>query len=89
MKRIVEVSDESGLNKSELLLELDFNSNDDEGIAPTLQDPPNFKIAESRGYFERSRPIEPDWFYKKEFKEMNQTHNYSVHVSSKAAVQQR
>lgn len=40
MERIVEVSDETGLNKSELLLELDFNSNDDKGIAPALQDPP-------------------------------------------------
>mmetsp|Transcript_28874 Transcript_28874/g.32381 ORF Transcript_28874/g.32381 Transcript_28874/m.32381 type:complete len:571 (+) Transcript_28874:28-1740(+) len=65
VKRLVKVIDESGFKKSELLLELDFTPSND-GIAPTLKDPPEFKISESRGYFEGSRPNEPDWFYKGE-----------------------
>ena len=68
MAKVIEFCDSSGLTKSEVLLELDFVP-DDRGIAPALRDPPAFIIKESRGYFEGSRPNEPDWFYKKEWGE--------------------
>ena len=67
MERLVEVCDETGLEKTELLLELDFKPNKHTGVAPALQDPPNlpeFKISEARKYFEGSRENEPDWFSK-------------------------
>jgi len=65
MKRIVKVCDETGLKKGELLLELEIKPNDKSGITLAFLDPPEFKIAEARGYFEGSRPNEPDWFYEK------------------------
>jgi len=65
MVELVDVCDENNLKKEDLLLELDFTPNK-RGRAPALKDPPEFKIARSRGYFEGSRPNEPDWFYKKE-----------------------
>lgn len=65
MVELVSVCDSTSLNKGELLLELDFVPSKN-GKTPALQDPPVFKIAASRGYFEGSRPNEPNWFYKKE-----------------------
>jgi len=65
MKKIVEVCDKTGLTKSDLLLELDF-SLDANGFAPALRDPPEFKIKETRRYFEGPRPNLPDWFHKNE-----------------------
>jgi len=44
-------------------LEVDFMP-DESGLAPALQVPAEFTVARSRGYFEGSRPNEPDWFYK-------------------------
>jgi hypothetical protein len=65
MERFVSVCDDTGLDKSELLLELDFKPNEN-GIAPALQEQPEFKVAKTREYFEGSRPNEPDWFFKTE-----------------------
>lgn len=65
LKEIVKVSSETGKSKGDLLLELDFYDASKNGRgAPALQTPPQFKIADSKGYFEGSRPNEPDWFYK-------------------------
>ncbi|KAL7546963.1 hypothetical protein ACHAWF_010279 [Thalassiosira exigua] len=66
MKEIVKVSEKTGKDKSDLALELDFAppANGSSLAPPALKSPPEFKIAESRGYFEGSRPNEPDWFYK-------------------------
>jgi hypothetical protein len=77
MERFVDVCDETGVKKSELLLELDFMPDDNGTNAPALREPPEFKIGEARGYFEGSRPNEPDWFYKKEDK-----HAYEVNVNN-------
>jgi len=66
MKEIVKVSDETGNSKSDLLLELDFATPASGLAPPSLKSPPEFKIADSKGYFEGSRPNEPDWFYKNE-----------------------
>lgn len=63
MQEIVEVCDEENLTKGEVLLEVDFMP-DESGLAPALQVPAEFTVARSRGYFEGSRPNEPDWFYK-------------------------
>mmetsp|Transcript_17429 Transcript_17429/g.26225 ORF Transcript_17429/g.26225 Transcript_17429/m.26225 type:complete len:555 (-) Transcript_17429:64-1728(-) len=65
LEEIVKVSSATGKKKGELLLELDFFDSSKYGRgAPALQTPPKFKIADSKGYFEGSRPNEPDWFYK-------------------------
>ena len=65
LKEIVKVSIETGKSKGDLLLELDFYDSSENGRgAPALQTPPQFKVAVSKGYFEGSRPNEPDWFYK-------------------------
>jgi len=67
LKKIVDVSKETGLKKGDLLLELDFYDSLHNGrSSPALQDPPQFKIAPTMGYLEGSRPNEPDWFYKYE-----------------------
>jgi hypothetical protein len=63
MKKVVEVCDETGLSKSDLLLELDFKP-DVDAISPAFRDEPKFKVQRARGYFEGSRPNEPDWFNK-------------------------
>ena len=63
MQEIVEVCDEHHLTKGDVLLEVD-DMPDDSGLAPALQVPAEFTVARSRGYFEGSRPNEPDWFYK-------------------------
>ena len=67
MKEIVKVSSETGKSKSDLLIELDFATPAGTGgLAPALKNPPEFKIAVSKRYFEGERPNEPDWFYKNE-----------------------
>eukprot|EP00579_Thalassiosira_antarctica_P012493 CAMPEP_0201922726 /NCGR_PEP_ID=MMETSP0903-20130614/10681_1 /ASSEMBLY_ACC=CAM_ASM_000552 /TAXON_ID=420261 /ORGANISM="Thalassiosira antarctica, Strain CCMP982" /LENGTH=554 /DNA_ID=CAMNT_0048459913 /DNA_START=59 /DNA_END=1719 /DNA_ORIENTATION=- len=67
MKEIVKVSSETGKSKSDLLIELDFATpTGTGGLAPALKTPPEYKIAESKGYFEDERPNQPDWFYKNE-----------------------
>ena len=71
MVELVSVCGSTGLKKGELLLELDFVP-DKNGRIPALQNPPDFKIKESRGYFEGARPNEPDWFYKKQDAEVYQ-----------------
>ncbi len=59
LKEIVKVSTETGKSKGDLLLELDFYDSDENGRgAPALQTPPKFKVAESKGYFDGSRPNE-------------------------------
>ena len=65
MKQFVKISNETGFNKSELFLEVDFMPNKfGNGIVPALQNPPEFKVASTRDYLEGSRPNEPDWFFK-------------------------
>lgn len=62
MKEIVSVTNKENVGKQELVLELDFFAN--EGSAPALRDPPNFKIGVAKRYIEGRRPDEPDWFHK-------------------------
>lgn len=66
MKKIIEFFNETGLDKSEVLVELDFLANDINDIAPALRNPPDFDVKETRGYIDGARPNEPDWFYKNE-----------------------
>lgn len=63
MKEILRHS-KGGINKKELLLELDFCRSMNGTIAPALREPPEFKVAQARRYFEGSRRAEPDWFGK-------------------------
>mmetsp|Transcript_14247 Transcript_14247/g.16143 ORF Transcript_14247/g.16143 Transcript_14247/m.16143 type:complete len:489 (-) Transcript_14247:583-2049(-) len=61
---------ETGLDMSELLLELNFYAGfDGTGLctAPSLRDPPEFKIGITKRYFEGDRPDEPDWFRKSDY----------------------
>jgi len=82
LKEIVKVSVETGKTKGDLLLELDFYDSDENGRgAPALQTPPQFKVAESKGYFEGSRPNEPDWFCKSANREYYET-NIPMFVKS-------
>jgi hypothetical protein len=67
LREIVEASSETGLDKCDLLLELDFYNSDND-VAPALRSPPEFEVADSKGYFEGDRPNEPDWFRKNEDK---------------------
>jgi len=84
LKEIVKVSSETGKGKGDLLLELDFFDSCENGrAAPALQTPPQFKIAESKGYFEGSRPNEPDWFYKSIDRKCYE-HNIPMYVKSLA-----
>ena len=62
---LLECCDETGLKKEELLVEIDFTPGED-GTIPALSDPPEFIVKDARGYFEASRPNEPDWWYKNE-----------------------
>jgi hypothetical protein len=65
MERFIECCDRTGLKKEEVLVEIDFSPNED-GTIPALCDPPKFIVNDARGYFEGSRPNEPDWFRKNE-----------------------
>jgi hypothetical protein len=65
MEGLIECCDETGLKKEEVLVEIDFSPNED-GTIPALCDPPEFIVNDARGYFEGSRPNEPDWFGKNE-----------------------
>jgi len=68
MKRYIEVCDDKKVDKSELLLEVDFIPNADyNGMAPALSTPPHFTVAKSRDYFEGSRPNQPNWWGKKTY----------------------
>jgi hypothetical protein len=62
MEGLLECCDETGLKKKELLVEVDFTPGED-GTIPALSDPPKIIVNDARGYFEGSRPNEPDWFY--------------------------
>jgi hypothetical protein len=59
MHRLVQ----QGIDKRELLLEMSFCPENGK-CAPALRDPPEFKVAQTRHYFEGSRPQEPNWFGK-------------------------
>ena len=63
VEKILECCDEMGVKKEELLVEVDFSPGKD-GTIPALNDPPEFIVKDARGYFEGSRPNEPDWFHK-------------------------
>ena len=65
MKKVAEVCSDTGLSKSDVLLEIDFVP-DESGSAPALKYPPEFKVKDTHGYIEGSRPNEPDWFGKSE-----------------------
>ena len=54
-----EKKEETGLDMDELLLELNFLSDDCSGrLAPSLRNPPEFKIGITRRYYEGDRPEE-------------------------------
>lgn len=61
--KILDVMEATGLSKEELLLEVDFKP-DSDGYVPALDTPARFQLRDTRGYFEGSRPNEPDWYYK-------------------------
>lgn len=65
LDEIIKVMDETGLPKEELLLEVTF-APDRAGLVPALKTPAEFSIKDTRGYFEGTRPNEPDWFLKRE-----------------------
>jgi hypothetical protein len=65
MEGLIRCCDKTGLKKEEVLVEVDFSPNED-GNIPALCDPPEFIVNDARGYFEGSRPNEPDWFCKNE-----------------------
>jgi len=62
LKEVIAVIDREKVDKKELVLELNFHAED--GSAPALKDPPEFKVGLTRRYLDGSRPDEPDWFYK-------------------------
>lgn len=72
LRKIVDFTSEKGVSKADMLLELDFVGTGPDGmgggVAPAFKTPPEFKIADTKGYYEGSRPNEPDWFYKNEDK---------------------
>jgi hypothetical protein len=57
-------TDTTNVDKKDLLLEIDLKADPQKGSAPALREPPEFKVAPTRGYLEGTRPDEPDWFYK-------------------------
>ena len=63
MAKLVEATQQTGLEKKDLLLELDMTP-DANGVAPALREKPEFNIKGTKGYYEGSRPNEPDWFFK-------------------------
>lgn len=62
MKEIRVQMERRGVDKGELILEVNFFSQ--HGTAPAMMDPPQFKIGVTKCYFEGDRPEEPDWFRK-------------------------
>lgn len=73
MRDIVRITQEHNLDKQEVVLELSFFA--DEGSAPALREPPEFKVGITKDYLEGDRPNEPDWFCKG-------THVYEKNVSA-------
>lgn len=63
MKEFDRIMREKKIGKLELLLELDLYA-DEQGSAPALRTPPEFKVGITRRYLEGTRPEEPDWFGK-------------------------
>mmetsp|Transcript_17602 Transcript_17602/g.43307 ORF Transcript_17602/g.43307 Transcript_17602/m.43307 type:complete len:847 (+) Transcript_17602:218-2758(+) len=59
--KIVELCDNQGWEMKDLVLEVDFGAKTN-GVMPTMQDFPVFKIASANSYFDGSRPDEADWF---------------------------
>ncbi len=62
MIQIAKVCNDTGLEKSDLLVEIDFAPDENGGTAPALQNPPKFKVKEAKKYYKDLRPNEPDWF---------------------------
>ena len=73
LRKIVDFTSQTGVSKADMLLELDFVATFPDGrgggVAPAFKTPPEFKIADTKGYYEGSRPNEPDWFFKNEDKD--------------------
>mmetsp|Transcript_42947 Transcript_42947/g.103934 ORF Transcript_42947/g.103934 Transcript_42947/m.103934 type:complete len:232 (+) Transcript_42947:1198-1893(+) len=69
MIKMVEVCDITGMGVGDMIVELDFTANG-EGIIPTMQSPPIFKIAPIQHYIEGSPPQE-----KPDFLNCDITHN--------------
>ena len=67
MVKMVKACKQYGLDKKDMLVELNFTT-DHRGKIPALQDPPEFNIAPVKDYIEGSRPAEPDWFFKSQDK---------------------
>ena len=63
MAKMAQACEQTGLSKNEMLVELNFKP-DENGVVPTMQEIPDFKIAPVKDYIEGSRPAEPDWFCK-------------------------
>eukprot|EP00526_Cylindrotheca_closterium_P007374 CAMPEP_0113653144 /NCGR_PEP_ID=MMETSP0017_2-20120614/28409_1 /TAXON_ID=2856 /ORGANISM="Cylindrotheca closterium" /LENGTH=681 /DNA_ID=CAMNT_0000566091 /DNA_START=53 /DNA_END=2095 /DNA_ORIENTATION=- /assembly_acc=CAM_ASM_000147 len=59
--KIVELCDNQGWEMKDLVLEVDFGAKTN-GVMPTIQDSPVFKIVSANSYFDGSRPDEADWF---------------------------
>jgi len=59
--QIVELCDNQGWEMKDLVLEVDFGAKTN-GVMPTIQDSPVFKIVSANSYFDGSRPDEADWF---------------------------
>lgn len=55
--------DETGLERKDLVLELNFKAEDGNtgALPPSLQDPPYFKIGITKRYYEGDRPEEPSF----------------------------
>lgn len=61
MQKVLEVVKKTRTPMEELVVELDFFSANN-GTAPALRNPPEFKAKDARGYFTGDRPNAPDWF---------------------------
>lgn len=77
MRKVVEVCNTAGLKKVDVLLELDF-APDSSGTAPALRHPPEFSVKGTRGYYEGSRPNEPDWFNKRDAPDQDEDYQRSI-----------
>ena len=62
IQELIRVSAETGLDRKELVLVVDFKP-DEAGLIPALGwAPDNFTIGSTKEYTEDDRPSEPDWF---------------------------
>jgi hypothetical protein len=60
LEKLVDVIDETGLSKAELVVAMDFVA-DESGRVPSLSDPPEFEIRSVSEYIDVSRLNRPEW----------------------------